>query len=182
MATIDEFKIKAKAIEESLKAELSGIRTNRPSTALFDALKVNYYDQMTPLRQLGTVSVSPPREIVIQVWDQGAVAGVAKAIETSGLGLTANTEGNVIRIFLPELSSERRAELIKFIKSVAEKHRIQVRHARDEANKEIQRQLDDKEMGEDQKFTLKEMVQKETDRTNDGIEKALDAKVKEIME
>jgi len=182
MTTIEQFQAKTRAIEESLKAELSGIRTNRPSTALFDSLKVSYYDQMTPLRQLGTVSVAPPREIVIQVWDAGAVAGVVKAIETSGLGLTANTDGNVIRIFLPELSSERRAELIKYVKSVAEKHRIQVRHARDEANKEIQKQLDDKEIGEDQKFTFKEAIQKETDRTNDAIEKALDAKVKEVTE
>lgn len=178
----EEFKDKTKVIEESLKTELSGVRTNRPTTALFDSLKVSYYDQQTPLRQLATVSVSPPREILIQVWDKSAVSSVAKAIETSGLGFTPNTDGNVIRIFLPELSSERREELIKFVKSVVEKHRIQVRHARDEANKEIQKQFDGKEIGEDQKFSLKEAVQKETDRINGSLEKLLEAKTREIME
>lgn len=178
----EEFKGKTKAIEEGLKTELSGVRTNRPTTILFDSLKVNYYDQLTPLRQLATISIAPPREILIQVWDKGAVASVAKAIETSGLGFTANTEGNVVRIFLPELSSERREEIIKFVKSVVEKHRIQVRHARDEANKEIQKQCDEKEIGEDQKFSSKEAIQKETDRVNGSLEKILEAKVKEIME
>lgn len=182
MQGVEQFQIKTRAIEESLKTELSAVRTNRPTTALFDSLKVNYYDQLTPLRQLATVSVSPPREIIIQVWDKGAVSGVAKAIETSGLGLTANADGNIIRVFLPELSSERREELIKFVKSVVEKHRIQLRHARDEANKAIQKLLDEKEIGEDQKFTLKEAIQKETDCSNEMMEKKLDAKVREIME
>lgn len=183
MATVVEsFKSKMGAVEESFKKEVSAVRANRPSTALFDTLKVNYYDQQTPLKQLATVSIAPPREILIQVWDQSAVTGVAKAIETSGLGFSANIEGNVIRIFLPELSSERRDELIKYVKSIAEKHRIQLRHVRDEANKEIQKQFDEKQVTEDQKFSLKEQIQKETDRTNSAIEKLVDAKTKEIAE
>ncbi len=181
-SNIENFTAKTQVITESFKKEASAVRANRPTTAMFDTIKVNYYDQLNPLKQLATVSVAPPREVLIHVWDKGAVASVAKAIETSGLGFSANIEGNVIRIFLPELSHERREELIKYIKSVGEKHRIQLRHARDEANKEIQKQFDEKLLTEDQKFSLKNQIQKETDNANITLEKIVEGKMKEIME
>ncbi|MEK7630062.1 MAG: ribosome recycling factor [Patescibacteria group bacterium] len=179
---IEEFKKQTGGTIESLKREIGGIRSNRPSTALVDEIKVNYYDQMLPLKQVGAVSIEPPRQILIQVWDQSAVAGVSKAIETSGLGLSANVDGNVIRVFLPELSEERRQEFIKHVKKIVEQHRIQVRHSRDEVNKKIQKALDDKEIDEDAKFKLKEAIQKQTDEANELIEKILEMKIKEINE
>ncbi len=177
---LEEFKTYALKITDSLKRELGGIRTNRPTTGLVDDIKVSYYNQMMPLKQLGTIGISPPREIHIQVWDAEAVPMVSKAIESSSLGITANIEGNTIRIYLPELSEERREELIKHVKRVTEDHRIQLRHARDEANKQIQKLFDESTVNEDQKFKQKEAIQKETDKVNENINGYVEAKVKEI--
>lgn len=113
---LNELEAKGQAILDSLKKALAAVRTTRPNAAIVEDLKTNYYDQMTPIKQLGTISIQPPREIVIQVWDKAAVPSVAKAIELSTLNLSANIDGQVIRIFLPELSQERRDELIKHIK------------------------------------------------------------------
>jgi ribosome recycling factor len=178
---LNELKTKGQAIAESLKKALFAVRTTRPNAALVEDLKANYYNQMTPIKQLGTISVQPPREIFIQVWDKAAVPSVAKAIELSTLNLSANIDGQVIRIFLPELSQERRDELVKHIKKVVEEHKIDVRHLRDEVNKKIQA-AEGSELNEDQKFRAKEDVQKEVDKLNEEMEKVLGAKIKEINE
>lgn len=177
-----EFKIRADEAVQALKKELGGVRANRPHAGLIEDLKASCYDQTLPIKQLGTVGVTPPREIHVQVWDQSAVASVAKAIETSSLGLTARIEGNVVRVHLPELSEERRAELARYAKQVAEQHRIKLRHLRDEANKRAQKLCDDGGVDEDKKFKLKEEIQKHTDAANKAIDEALAAKVKEINE
>lgn len=179
---LNELKSKGQAVMEDLKKALSAVRTTRPSAALVEDIKVNYYNQMTPVKQLGTIGIQPPREISIQIWDKGAIAAVAKAIESSTLNLSASVDGQIIRIFLPELSQERRDELIKYVKKVAEEHRIQMRHLRDEVNKKIQSAFDANELGEDQKFKAKEQVQKEVDKLNEEMDKTLDNKVKEINE
>lgn len=177
-----EFIREANQIVQALKKELGGIRTNRPTTALIEDIKVNYYNQTLPVRQLGTIGITPPREIHIQVWDIDVVQALVKAIETSSIGLTANVEGNVIRIYLPELSKERREELAKHVKRIAEEHRIKLRHLRDEANKKVQKGFDDHTISEDQKFKLKEEIQKSTETINADIEKTVENKVKEINE
>jgi len=177
-----EFKEAAKKIVEDFKKEISGVRANRPSAALIEEIKVVYYGNPTPLKHVGTISVLPPRELKVQFWDKEAVAPSAKAIETSALGLTPNIEGNTIRIFLPELSSERRDELAKFAKKISEEYRISLRHSRDEANKSAQAAFDEKEIGEDMKFKLKEEIQKQTEETNKLIEEVLDKKIAEIHE
>ncbi|MBI5733061.1 ribosome recycling factor [Candidatus Jorgensenbacteria bacterium] len=177
---IEEFKTQTAQIVAATQRELAGVRTSRPTAALVEDIKVNYYDQQVPLKQIGSIGVTPPREIHIQLWDMSAVSSVIKAIETSSLGLSANTDGNIIRLFLPELSHERREELIRHVKHVVEEHRIKLRHLRDETNKKIQKSFDSNELNEDQKFKLKEEVQKQTDKTNEDIEKILEAKVKEI--
>jgi len=182
MKILEEFKKQANHIIDLFKKEMNGIRTNRPTTALVEDIKVDYYGQSLPLKQLGTVGITPPREIHIQVWDQSVVTNVVKAIETSSLGLTANTEGTVIKIYLPELSLERREELKKHIKRLAEEGRIKIRHLRDEANKNVQKAFDDHEINEDYKFKLKEEIQKQTDEVNEDIEKIVAAKIKEINE
>ena len=166
----------------NLKKAYSGIRTSRPNSALVEDIKVEYYGNLIPIKQLGSVGVHPPREIDIQVWDQSVVPSVVKAIESSSLKLSANVAGNSIKIFLPELSQERREELSKYVKKVTEEHKIQIRHLRDEANKGVQSSFDAGDITEDQKFRIKEDIQKEVDKLNETVEELLENKVKEIEE
>ncbi len=182
MNPIEEFKAGIANALQELKKEIGGVRANRPSAALLEGVKVNYYDQMTPISHLGTISVAPPREISIQFWDSNAGPAIAKAIEASSLGLSPNLEGNTIRIFLPELSAERREELMKYVKKVAEQFRIQIRQLRDAANKQVEAGSEEGEFGEDQKFRMREDIQKQTEAANKDIEKMVDAKIAEIEE
>ena len=177
---VKAFDTGAKQAIENLKNEFSGVRTNRPSPKLVEDVKVNYMEQQMLLKQLGSISIVPPREIDVSVWDKEAVAAVVKAIETSGLGLTANTQGNLIRINLPMLTDERRLELTKFVKNLTEQTKIRVRNLREDANKKIEGAFKAKVISEDQKFKGKEQVQKVVDKTNADIEMHLAAKIKEI--
>lgn len=179
---LKQFKTHLATILESFKSEIAGVRTNRPSAALIEDVKVTYYNQTTPVKHLGSVGVTLPREIHVTVWDQAAVAAVAKAIETSSLGLTPQVQGNTVRVFLPELSEERRQEFARHVKKIAEDHRIKIRHARDEANKKMEKAEETEGLSEDQTFTAKENIQKAVEKTNEEIEKVLAAKVKEITE
>ncbi len=179
---IEEFKKQMSVIIDKLRKELAGVRTNRPSAGLVEDIKVSYYGQIVPVKHVGSVSVVPPREIRVQIWDSGAVSLVAKAIESSSLGLSPQTEGNIVRVFLPELSEERREEFIKHAKKTVEEYRIEVRHNRDEANKDIQRRFEKSEITEDGRFKEREDVQKEVDKTNKEIEDLLEEKIKEIKE
>lgn len=179
---VDDFKKGIAFVIAECKREIGGVRANRPSPSLVEDIKVSYYGETMPLKHVGSITVSPPRELTIQLWDAGAVPAVSKAIETSSLGLTANVDGTTIRIFLPELSVERRDELAKHVKKIAEQYRIQVRHHRDAANKSIEVQLGAHEISEDQKFRLRDEVQKITDNANKEIEGTVSAKVREIEE
>ncbi len=179
---LEELKKELLSILENLKKELSGVRTGRPSPALLEHIKVNYYDQPMTIKALGAIGVMPPRTLTVQVWNEEAISPIVKAIETSSLNVSAQVEGNTIRINLPELSSERREELFRYVKKMSEEHRIRVRAFRDEAIKKLKRAMDDGEMSEDQKFKMKEMIQREVDSTNEGIEHAVEAKAKEIAE
>ncbi|MEK7464223.1 MAG: ribosome-recycling factor [Patescibacteria group bacterium] len=180
--TLDEFKSQGLHIIAELKNELIGVRTNRPNAGLIENIKANYYEKLTPVKQLGSISISPPRDLIMQVWDQSAIPAIAKAIESSNLGLSVSVDGNVIRIHLPQLSSERREELVKHIKKVTEGYKIQLRHKRDQANKQVQADSDSGEIGEDQKFKLKKQIQDEVDKVNAELEKLLETKIKEISE
>ncbi len=180
--TIEEFKKNAKTLIERLKIEVSGVRAGRATVSLVENILIDYYNQKTPLKQLASLTIVPPREIRIQPWDKEAVSNIVRTIETSSLGLSVNTENNVIRVYLPELSGERRDELVKHVKKETEKFRIELRHLRDLANKAIQAALESKNINEDAKFKMRETVQKETDTTNAEIEKTLENKIKEISE
>lgn len=169
-------------VVEVFKREIAGIRTNRPTAALIEDIKVLYYDAQTPLKHLGSIGVTLPREIYIQIWDQGAVPLVAKAIENSAAGLQPQIDGNTVRVFLPELSAERRDEFKRHVKKIAEEFRIQIRSIRDEIMKTIERLLEASEITEDDRFREREEVQKLVDKTNAEIEKALEAKLAEIDE
>ncbi len=182
MEYLNFIKEKGNAVIEDLKKAMAGIRTGRPSPALLEEIKVSYYDQMVPMKQVGSIGVQPPRELFVQVWDKTAIPGIVKAIETSSLNVSANVDGNVIRVFLPELSAERREELMRHAKKIGEDHRIEIRHIRDEAMKQVQEAFNAGDFGEDQKFKTKESIQKEVDRLNSFIEEVLEKKMQEISE
>ena len=171
----------AKLIDDFKKA-VAGIRTGRPQAALVEDLKVDYYGQQMTVKQVGTIGVQPPRDIVIQAWDKNAIPAIAKAIEASTLNLGASVEGMVVRVHLPELSSERREELKKHVMKLAEEHRIELRRLRDEAKKTSEEMAEKGELTEDDKFQAREEIQKETDRVNGELDKILEGKVKEISE
>lgn len=177
-----DLEVALKPALENLKQELSGVRTNRPHPGLVEDIKVEYLDQQLSLKQLGSISIIPPREIDINVWDVGALNAVIKAIETSGRGLTANVSGNLIRINLPMLTDERRQELAKLVKNMVEQAKIRIRGSRDEANKKVEAAFKAKTISEDQKFKGREQIQKVVDKMNADAEMLLATKLKEINE
>ncbi len=175
-----DLELAARQAIERLKEELQGVRTNRPSPKLVEDVKVTYLEQQLTLKQLGSISIVPPREIDVNVWDKDAVQAVVKAIETSGLGLTANTQGNLIRINLPAITDERRQELTKFVKGLVEQVKIRIRTLRDDANKKVEAAFKAKATSEDQKFKFRDQIQKAVDKANGDVETLLAMKIKEI--
>jgi len=180
MDFVKELEQKLKVIVDSFKQELLGIRTNRPSAKLVEDIRVDYAGQSLMIKQLGSISIVPPKEIDINVWDSSAVASVAKALESSKLGFSANIDGNLIRINLPSLTQERRDELAKLVKSIAEQNRIKIRAGRDDANKKIEQSFKEKKISEDQKFKDRKKIQEAVDKANNEIENLLTGKVQEI--
>jgi ribosome recycling factor len=179
---LKELELKTEEIIKYFRDQLSAIRGSRPSPKLVEDIPVEYFGQKLAIKQLASIGIAPPREIQITVWDKQIVSSIAKAVESSNLNISANVEGNLIRINLPPLSEERRQELIKIVKKEAEETRIKLRHARDEINKNIVQNFEQKKITEDDKFKLKEKVQESVDKTNSEIEKILETKIKEINE
>jgi len=177
-----DFEPKLIAAVEHLKNELAGLRTNRPTPRLIDHIKVNYLDQEMTIQQLGAITIQPPRQIVITVWDKNSAGPVASAVEAGGLGVTAAAEGALVRVTLPQINDERRQELEKVARRLAEQGRITLRSRRDEANKRIEADFNAKIVTEDQKFKLKELVQKSIDHYNAQVDDFLGKKIKEINE
>ena len=175
---IKKIEIELGAIMAHAQADIGGIRTNRPTPKLVEDIAVEQYGERMAIKQLGSITVSPPHELLVGVWDKAALPAVAKAIEEAKLGLSVAVDGQVIRLHLPPLHDERRAELIKLIKSMLEKERIKIRSAHDDANKKIKAM----ETDEDMAFSLKEEVQKMVDKANGVLDGLLEAKVKEIEE
>jgi len=177
-----DLEIKIKESLEYLKSQFAAVRGGRPSPKLVEDISIDYFGQRMPIKQAGSISVNPPREILISVWDRQAVSIVAKAIESSNLNVSANTDGNLIRINLPPLSAERRQELAKVVKKESEEARIKIRSLRDEVNKKIRQREENGEITEDQELKLKEQIQKSIDKANKDIEEMLEKKIKEIEE
>lgn len=179
---IKNFNQKLKALVEKFRPEAAAVRTNRPSSQLVENLKVNYFDQFFILKQLASVSVVPPREIQVSVWDKNSIPAIIKALEDSDLGANANVDGQLIRLNLPTLSAERRQELIKLLKKMAEEVRIKIRSMRDDAMKDIKKLSLDSKISEDQEFKLKEGVQRAVEAHNKELEEISERKIKEIAE
>lgn len=172
---------KLRSALENLRTEFQSIRSNRPSPRMVEDIKVEIYGQQLPVKALGSISVVPPREINVSLWDISGVAMVAKAIEDA-LRVTASTDGSLIRVNLPSLTEERKKEFEKIIRKITEETRIRVRGVRDEANKEVKKAEEGKEISEDAAFKQKEGVQKLVDKINQDIEALMESKVKEILE
>jgi ribosome recycling factor len=166
----------------SLKTELSGLRTGRASASLVEHVQIDAYGTHMPLNQLATVSVPEPRMLSVQVWDRGLVSAAERAIRDGGLGLNPMSEGQVIRVPLPELNQERRAELTKVAHKYAEQTRVAVRNVRRDAMDLLKHQEKDGDISQDQHRTLGQDVQKLTDETIKEIDEILAVKEAEIMQ
>lgn len=166
---------------ESLRGDLSGLRTGRANSALLDPVTVTVYGAQMPLNQVATVSVPEPRMISVQVWDKGNVTPVDKAIRSAGLGLNPIVDGTTLRLPIPDLTEERRKELAKLASQYAEKARIAARNVRRDGMDSLK--IDEKkgEISEDDRKRLETEVQKLTDSTIGEIDAAAQAKEKEIL-
>jgi len=171
-----------KKVLTSLKSEFATIRTGRASTALLDKIYVDYYGTPTPINQVASLSVPEPKMIVIQPWDMKVLGAIEKAILKSDLGLTPNNDGKVIRLILPDLTAERRKELVKLSSKKAEEARVAVRNIRREFNDRLKKQEKNHEISEDDMKRAQEEIQKLTDKYIEEIDKALEQKEKDIME
>jgi ribosome recycling factor len=172
-------------MEEALEAfrhELTRVRTGRASTALLEGLHVNYYGAKTALRQLAGLAAPEPRLLVITPYDKGALHEIEKAIQTSDLGLTPINDGKIIRVPIPELTEERRKELVRHVRKVAEEHRVGVRNHRRAANDELKKLHKDKKLADDELRAAEARVQQLTTEIIEKIDKILAAKEAEIME
>jgi ribosome recycling factor len=173
---------KMKKALAALKDEFAGVRTGRASPALLDKIRVDYYGQKTPLSQVATVSVPEARLIVIQPWDRGLIGEIEKGIQKSELSLNPSNDGKVIRIAIPPLTEERRKELAKMAKGMAEQSRVQVRNIRRDGLEELKKQLAAGGVPEDSIKKEEDELQKLTDSYIAQIGKTLEEKEKEILE
>jgi len=173
---------KMKKAIEALKNEFHGVRTGRASPSLLDKIRVDYYGQKTPLAQVATVSVPEARLIVIQPWDRSLIGEIEKAIQKSELSLNPSNDGKVIRIAIPPLTEERRKELVKMAKNMAEQSRVQVRNLRRDGLEDLKKQLAAGGVAEDLIKKEEDELQKLTDSYIGQINKVLEEKEKEIME
>jgi ribosome recycling factor len=167
---------------DAFKHELTKIRTGRASLSILDGIKVEAYGSSMPLNQVGTLTIPESRQIVIQPWDPQVMSAVEKAILKSDLGLTPVNDGKVIRINIPQLTEERRKELVKVVKRVAEEYRVAVRNHRREAIDSLKKLKKNKEISEDDQFKLQDEAQKETDSYIANIDKVAADKENEVME
>jgi ribosome recycling factor len=178
---INEVKRRMQGAVQSLKHELGGLRTGRASASMLEPVQVDAYGTHMPLNQLATVSVPQPRLISVQVWDKSMVKAVEKAIVDSNLGLTPATEGQVLRLRIPELNQERRKELVKVAHKYAEAARVAVRHVRRDGLDAVKKLEKNHEISEDDQERLAADVQKATDGMVSEIDQLLAAKEKEIL-
>jgi ribosome recycling factor len=167
---------------QSLKKDISTLRTGRANTNMLDTIKVDVYGSLMPIEQLATVSVPEARMISIQVWDKTNTVLIESAIQKSELGINPQIDGQIIRLRIPDLTEERRKDLIKVLKGMGEKGKISIRNVRREANEDLKKKLKDKIISEDDNKNLEKNIQKLTDTHIENIEKILTEKEKEISQ
>ncbi|MBI5585313.1 MAG: ribosome recycling factor [Deltaproteobacteria bacterium] len=177
-----ETKDKMEKAIEALRKELSRIRTGRATSALLDGIRVQYYGSLVPLNQVGSVAVPDSRQITVQPWDVKAIGEIEKAILKSELGLNPINDGKLIRINIPSLTEERRRDLVKVTKKMAEESRVALRNIRRESNESLKILKKDKAISEDDLFKAQEEIQKITKDFIERIDRVGEEKEKEIMQ
>lgn len=167
---------------QSLKKDISTLRTGRANTNMLDTIKVDVYGQLMPVDQLATISVPEARLVSIQVWDKSNTSLIESAIQKSELGINPQIDGQIIRLRIPDLTEERRNDLIKILKNMGEKGKIAIRNIRREANEDLKNKLKNKNISEDDSKNFEKIIQKITDTNIENIEKILIDKEKEISQ
>jgi len=167
---------------EAAQGEFATLRTGRASPALLDRVQIDYYGQQTPLKQLATISAPEPRMLTIQPFDPNSVSTIERAIQESDLGLTPNNDGKLIRLPIPQLTEERRKELVKVVRHMAEEGKVAVRNVRRDAIHHLKELVDNGEVGSDEEHRAEDRVQKLTDEHVNEIDELLKRKEAEIME
>lgn len=167
---------------ESAQHDYTTIRTGRANPALLDRVNVEYYGSTMPVNQIATISIPEPRLIVIAPWDKNAIPHIERAIIKSDIGITPNSDGNVVRLQIPHLTEERRKEFIKILHKKAEEHRVSIRNIRRDANEDLKRQEKAGEVSEDDLRRAQDQIQKLTDKYIEQVDKLTQAKEAELME
>ena len=176
------YSIKMDKSIQSFKKDISTLRTGRANVNMIDTIKVDVYGQLMPINQLATISVPEARLISIQIWDKGNISLVESAIQKSELGINPQVDGQLLRLRIPDLTEERRKELIKILKNMGEKAKISIRNIRREANEELKIKLKDKIISEDNNKNFEKNIQKLTDLNIKNIEEIILTKEKEIIQ
>jgi ribosome recycling factor len=167
---------------EALKREFASVRSGKASTALLDGIKVDYYGTLTPLPQVANISAPDARLLVIHPWEKKLIPEIVKAIQKSDLGLNPQSDPNVIRLPIPPLTEERRKDLVKLVKKVAEEGKVAIRNIRRDANDAFKKAEKDKSISEDESRKAQDKVQEITDEHIEKIEEILEKKEQEVME
>jgi ribosome recycling factor len=167
---------------ESTRHEFNSVRTGRASAALLDRIQIDYYGTATPLKQLATINVPEPRMLTVQPFDPTSIKAIEKAIQESDLNLTPSNDGKLIRLPIPQLTEERRKELVKVVRHLAEEGRIAVRNIRRDVMHHLKQAVDKGEVGADEEHRAEDRVQKLTDEHTKSIDELLKHKESEVME
>ncbi|HDL50685.1 MAG TPA: ribosome recycling factor [Firmicutes bacterium] len=178
---IKETERKMKKVEKNLLEEFAKIRLGKANPVILEEVRVEYYGQHVPLNQVASISVVNPQTVIVEPWDKNVIKDVEKAIQQANLGLNPQLEGNIIKIFFPPLSEERRQELVKLVKKLTEERRISIRNIRRDAIEEIRKAEKDKKISEDESHRYQEEIQKLTDKYNEILSKHEKAKEKDIL-
>jgi ribosome recycling factor len=186
MASVDQLISEAqtrmdKSVEHA-RNEFNTVRTGRASAALLDRVQIDYYGTQTPLKQLATINAPEPRMLTVQPFDPSSIKSIEKAIQESDLGLTPSNDGKIVRLPIPQLTEERRKELVKVVRHMAEEHRVAVREIRRDAMRHLKELVTKSEVGDDDERRAEDRVQKLTDDHTKAIDEQLKHKEAEIME
>ena len=186
MAAIEDFLADAKRrMDKSIESthhEFNSIRTGRASPALLDRITIDYYGTQTPLKSLASISAPEPRLLVVQPFDPGAIKGIERAVQESDLGLTPSNDGKVVRLPIPALTEERRKDLVKVVRRVAEEGKVAIRNVRRDVMQHLKELVVNGDVGDDEERRAEQQVQKITDAHTKSIDDLLKVKEAEIME
>ncbi|HID36451.1 MAG TPA: ribosome recycling factor [Ghiorsea sp.] len=177
----EDLEVKMNKTIEALRHELATIRTGRANAALLDQVRVPYYGSDVPVSQVGSISVPEPRMLMIAPWEKSVLEDLEKAIMSSDIGVTPSSDGEVIRIILPELTEDRRKEFVKQAKGMSEKSKVSIRNLRRDANDEIKKEMKDDGLPEDEAKRLQDEIQKITDKFIAEVDTVIEKKEQDIL-